>query len=47
MNSEEGVSEEDALKVKKPSWQKPIVDDMFKSWTAFLKPSKVYKQGGK
>ena len=30
MSSEESVSEEDVLKVKKPSWRKPIVDDMFK-----------------
>ena len=30
MSSEESVSEEDALKVKKPFWRKSIVDDMFK-----------------
>ena len=30
MSSEESVSDEDVLKVKKPSWRKPIVDDMFK-----------------
>ena len=37
MNSEEGVSEEDALKVKKPSWQKPIVEKVGQHFSSHQK----------
>ena len=48
MSSEESSEEEgvEVLKIKKPTWRKPVIDDMtcLKGLTVFPTPLRVHKQ---